>query len=130
MGEYENDSVKLVAPEGDQALQDRFDTEKWLIYCPAIASDTLLLFITQGESYSLRYYGGHLWNNPDAPRPTNVTGFHAENLHTTTEFREALKPETVMTADYLELAVHKTAQWEKVIAGRWSDYERKHLQEQ
>lgn len=119
MTEFANDSVKLVAPHGDQALQDKFDLQRWLIYCPAIASDTLLLFITQGESYSLRSYGGHLG--------VNAVGSHAENAHTTSSFREMYKPETVTSVDHLETAVHKTDKWEKVIADRWSDYRRKYL---
>ena len=118
MTEFANDSVKLVAPQGDQALQDKFDLQRWLIYCPAIAADTLLLFITQGESYSLRSYGGHLG--------VNATGSHAENAYSNKTFRETYQPETVTSVDHLDLAVHKTARWEKVIADRWSDYKRTH----
>jgi hypothetical protein len=118
MTQHPNDSVKLVPPVGDAEQFEKRDQEKWLIYCPAIASDTLLLFITAGESYSLRSYGGHLG--------VNATGMHAEGAHTVSAFRTTYEPETVTEAEHFELAVHKVAQWEMRIADRWSDYRKKH----
>jgi hypothetical protein len=118
MTAYANDSVKMVPPVGDAKLRDSADQEKWLIYCPAIASDTLLYLITQAESYSLRSYGGRLG--------VNATGMHAEGAHTTSEFRRMYEPRTVGEMAYLELAVHKTARWEKIVADRWADFRKAH----
>lgn len=118
MTQHPNDSVKLVPPVGDAEQRDTSEQEKLLIYCPAIASDTLLYFITQAESYSLRSYGGRLG--------VNTAGMHAEGAHTATEFRRAYDFETVGEMSYLELAVHKADRWARVVADRWSDYPKKH----
>ena len=56
--QLEDNSVELVAPRGDAKGFDKTFQEKWLIYCPEIANDTLLYMITAGDSYSIRSYGG------------------------------------------------------------------------
>lgn len=117
MSEYADDSVPLVPAQGDAAGRDKTYQEEWLIYCPAIASDTLLYYIKQGDSYSLRSYGGHLG--------VNAAQRHAQGAHTSAEFERMYRPDLVREMTYLELAVGKTKQWAMRIDEYWSDYRAK-----
>jgi len=90
---------------------------KWLIYCPAITSDTLLYMITALESYSLRSYGGRLG--------VITKGMHAEGATTTSEFMAKYGPDKVCEMSHAELAVTKAEQWAKLIGPRWATYKAK-----
>lgn len=111
----ENDSVALVPPQGDVDGRDKTDYEKVLVYCPAIASDTLLYYIRQGDSYSLRTYGGRLG--------VNATGRHAEGAHRAYEFERMYRPERWRDMQHLDLAVGETEKWQKVVSQQWSAYQ-------
>lgn len=117
MLEYPNDSVSLVPAKGDAAGHVMSDQEKWLIYCPAIANDTLLYYIKQGDSCSLRSYGGRLG--------VNATRRHAQGASTTAEFEHLFKPDLVREMSYLELAVSNTKQWAMRVDEYWADYRAK-----
>lgn len=118
MSEFENDSRELVPPQGDAKGFDKRYQEKWLIYCPAIASDTLLLFVTALESYSLRSYGGRLG--------IKATGMHAEGAHTTSEFMRMYSSDKAGDAERFELAVTKKKQWAETITEQWLRYRKSH----
>lgn len=111
----ENDSVQLVAPEGDTEGHDKTDYEKLLVYCPAIASDTLLYYIRQGDSYSLRSYGGRLGINPAAR--------HAEGAHKAFDFERMYRPDRWRDMKHLELAVGESEKWERVVSQQWAAYQ-------
>jgi hypothetical protein len=114
----EPNSVRLVAPQGDSKGFDKKYQEKWLIYCPAIADDTLLYMITALESYSIRSYGGHLG--------VNASGRHADGIHTTSEFMEQLQPDRVYEVTWLERPVTKAAEWSEFIDRKWDSYRDSH----
>lgn len=109
-----NNSVQLVTPQGDAAGFDKRHQEKWLIYCPEIADDTLLYMITALESYSIRSYGGHLG--------VNTTGRHAEDAHTTSEFMATHSPVKVAEVSWLERNVDQADQWSEFIARKWKTF--------
>lgn len=109
-----NNFVKLVAPQGDATGFDNKHQEKWLIYCPEIADDTLLYMITALESYSIRSYGGHLG--------VNTAGRHAEDAHTTSEFMVRHSPVKVAEVSWLERNVEKADQWSEFIARKWESF--------
>lgn len=111
----ENDSVELVPAQGDLDGRDKSDYEKLLVYCPAIASDTLLYYIRQGDSYSLRSYGGHLG--------TNATGRHAEGAHTAPDFERKYRPDRWREVSHMDIAVTVADRWESVIADQWAAYQ-------
>ena len=112
---FENDSVALVAPQGDDEGHDKTDYEKLLVYCPAIASDTLLYYIRQGDSYSLRSYGGRLG--------TNATARHAESAHNAQDFERMYRPDRWRDMQHLELAVGETEKWQRAVAQQWAAYQ-------
>jgi hypothetical protein len=114
--DVEHNSVHLVDPKGDSAKRDKSHQEKWLIYCPEIADDTLLYMISQLESYSIRSYGGHLG--------VNTTGLHAAGVHTTSEFMERFKPDRYRETSYLELSVDKADRWSEIIERKWAAYQK------
>lgn len=114
MTEFANDSRELVPAQGDMKGFDKTYQEKWLIYCPAIASDTLLLMVTALDSYSLRSYGGRLG--------VDARGMHADGAHTTGEFMRLYSPDKWKEASGLELAVTKKDQWATAIAEQWERY--------
>lgn len=118
MSKYPNDSVKLVPARGDAKGFDHSYLEKWLVYCPAIASDTLLYMVTALESYSLRSYDGRLG--------VITTGRHAEGATTTSEFMSMYEPDKVAEMSHAELAVTKAEQWAKIIGPRWKTYRETH----
>jgi len=118
VAKFPNDSVRLVPSKSGAAAGAKRQTEKWLIYCPSIASDTLLYMVTWHESYSIRSYSGHLG--------VNVTGRHAEGAHSTSEFVEMYEPDLVAEMTHAEIAVSKTDQWAKVISYRWDTYKETH----
>ena len=113
-----DNSVQLVSPQGDAQGFDKTYQEKWLIYCPAIANDTLLYMITALDSYSIRSYGGHLG--------VNTTGRHAEGIHTTGHFMETLRPEKLYEMTGLERSVDRADQWAEFIDAKWKIYRHKH----
>jgi len=53
------------------SMRTRKGHEKFLVFCPAISTETLLHFNRQGDSYRLRSFVGALagrrWMQPDAP---------------------------------------------------------------
>lgn len=114
----EANSVQLVAPQGDAKGFDKTYQEKWLIYCPAIADDTLLYMITALESYSIRSYGGHLG--------VNTAGLHVEGIHTTGDFMANFHPDKLYEVSGREVAVTKSDDWADFIAGKWKIYSEKH----
>jgi ABC-type cobalamin/Fe3+-siderophores transport system ATPase subunit len=114
VSKFPNDSVKLVPAQGGAKGFGKSHLEKWLIYCPAIASDTLLYMVTALESYSLRSYAGHLG--------VVTTGRHAEGATTTTEFMEMYEPVKIGEMSHAEVAVTKTDQWARIIGHRWDAY--------
>lgn len=114
MPDYPNDSVELVSAIGDRVGRDKTMQEKWLVYCPAIASDTLLYYIKQGDSYSLRSYGGHLG--------VNTSQRHAAGAHTSVEFEQMYRPDKVGEMSYMELAVGRSDRWSAVVDERWKAY--------
>ncbi len=111
----ENDSVALVPAQGDMEGRDKTDYEKLLVYCPAIASDTLLYYIRQGDSYSLRSYGGHLG--------TNTTGRHAEGAHTSADFERMYRPDRWREMSHVETAVTEADRWERLVSDQWAAYQ-------
>lgn len=111
----ENDSVALVPAQGEMGGMDKTDCEKVLLYCPAIASDTLLYYVRQGDSYSLRTYGGHLG--------TNSNGQHAEGAHNAADFERMYRPDRWREMSHMETAVTREDRWERVIAEQWTDYQ-------
>ena len=119
MPDYPNDSVPLVPAKGEAAGHDMSDQEKWLIYCPAIASDTLLYYIKQGDSYSLRSYGGHLG--------VNTAQRHAQGAHTSVEFERLYRPEFVGEMSHVMTAVSKKDRWTAIVAERWKSYREHNL---
>ena len=119
MTDHPNDSVPLVAPVGDEAGRDKSAQEKWLIYCPAIASDTLLYYIKQGDSYSLRSYGGHLG--------VNTAQRHAQGAHRSVEFERLYRPELVGEMSHVMTAVSKKDRWTGIVAERWKSYREHNL---
>jgi hypothetical protein len=121
MKKLPNDSVKLVPAKGEARGLDTKHLEKWLVYCPAIASDTLLYMITALDSYSLRCYGGHLG--------VIMTGRHADGARTTTEFMEMYGAEKIAEMTHAEIAVTKADQWSRVIGQRWKTYRELHSME-
>lgn len=118
MNDYAHDSVRLVPAHGDARGRDKSKQEKWLIYCPAIASDTLLYMITQHDSYSLRSYGGRLG--------VNIVGQHAEGARTAKEFIEMYKPDLYKETSWMELAVGESARWAEKVEREWQKYRKEH----
>ena len=116
MGDFENDSRTLVSAQGDMKGFDKKYQEKWLIYCPSLASDTLLYMITALESYSLRSYGGRLG--------VNTTGMHADGARTTSEFMTMYAPVKWREASHLDLAVTKADQWAEVVERQWATFQK------
>ena len=116
--QLEDNSVRLVAPQGDAKGFDKAFQEKWLIYCPGIANDTLLYMITAGDSYSIRSYGGHLG--------VNTTGRHAEGIHTTGDFMAKFDPDRPYELSALGLAVDKKDELAEFIGRKWKIYREKH----
>jgi len=121
MSTYENDSRMLVPAQGDAKGFDKTHQEKWLIYCPAIASDTLLYLITALESYSLRSYGGRLG--------MNTKGMHADGAHSTSEFMAMYSPKKWKEASHMDLAVTRSEQWAKTIEHQWASFQKAELSE-
>jgi len=113
-----DNSVNLVPPQGDAKGFDKTYQEKWLIYCPAIANDTLLYMITAGESYSIRSYGGHL--------RVNTTPRHAAGVHTTSEFMAKFDPDRPYELTALGLAVDKGPELAEFIERKWKLYRERH----
>lgn len=113
-----DNSVSLVPAQGDAKGFDKKFQEKWLIYCPAIANDTLLYMITALESYSIRSYGGHLG--------VNTTGRHAEGIHTTSEFMAEFHPDRPYELSELGIAVDKSDKLADFIERKWKIYREKH----
>ena len=109
-----NNSVKLVTPQGDAAGFDKTHQEKWLIYCPEIADDTLLYMTTALESYAIRSYGGHLG--------VDTAGRHAEDTHTTSDFMATYSPVKVAEVSWLERNVEKADQWSEFISRKWESF--------
>ena len=112
---FENDSRALVSVKGDAAGRDKSHQEKWLIYCPSIASDTLLYMVSQYGSYSLRSYGGRLG--------VNIKGMHAQDAHSTVEFEKLYEPLKWREMSHAELAVGKTERWTFLVNEQWKKFQ-------
>lgn len=116
MSDFTNDSRSLVPAKGDVSGFDKKHQEKWLIYCPAIASDTLLYMITAFESYSLRSYGGYLG--------VNTKGMHAEDAHTTSDFMRMYSPIKWREASHMEVAVTESVKWSVTVERQWENFQK------
>lgn len=116
MSEFENDSRRLVPAQGDAKGFDKTYQEKWLIYCPAITSDTLLYMVTALESYSLRSYAGRLG--------VITKGMHAEGAHTTSEFMRLYVPKKWKNTEALEIAVTKADKWAEITEKQWASFQK------
>lgn len=114
---FPNDSRALVTVRGDAAGRDKTHQEKWLIYCPSLASDTLLYMVSQYGSYSLRSYGGRLG--------VNVKGLHAEEAHSLAEFERIYEPLKWREMSHAEIAVGKTERWETIVTEQWKKFQDK-----
>ena len=112
---FPNDSRALVSVKGDAASRDKTRQEKWLIYCPALASDTLLYMVSQYGSYSLRSYGGRLG--------VNIKGQHAEGAHSLAEFEAMYEPLKWREMSHAEIAVGKTDRWATIVVEQWAKYQ-------
>lgn len=112
---FENDSRALVPTRGDAAGRDKSHQEKWLIYCPAVASDTLLYMVTQYGSYSLRSYGGRLG--------VNTKGLHAQDAHSVSEFERLYSPTKWREMSHAELAVGKSERWAIIVSEQWRKFQ-------
>ncbi len=112
---FENDSRALVPVRGNPAGKDKSKLEKWLIYCPSLASDTLLYMVSQYGSYSLRSYGGRLG--------VNIKGMHAQDAHSMAEFDEMYAPLRWREMSHAELAVGKSDRWATIIGEQWKKFE-------
>lgn len=87
---------------------DRTGHEKWLIYCPELADDTLLHFNRQGDSYALRAFVGRLarpttarWTQPDAA--------------TSDEFLRIYEPRLVDEVSGLGVALSRDERWVEIV---------------
>jgi len=112
---FENDSRILVPTKSDGTGKDRSHQEKWLIYCPSIASDTLLYMVSQYGSYSLRSYAGRLG--------VNIKGMHAQDAHSTAEFERMYQPLKWREMSHAELAVGKTDRWTFIVGEQWTKFQ-------
>lgn len=98
------------------SARDRRGFEKWLVYCPQIAADTLLHFNRQGDSYRLREFslasdgaGTCRTFLPSHP----LSGAIVEN---TDEFLRVFKPELVVDVRADKTPVTNPSYWATVIA--------------
>lgn len=104
----------LVPAHNPPGVRDPSDCDKWLVFCPKITSDTLLLYIREGGAYTLRCYGGRLGSS-SASR-------HADGVHTAREFERRCKPELVVEVSELGVPVAQRDRWERIVSEYWRKY--------
>lgn len=104
----------LVAPKKSVGVVNRTGSEKWLVYCPGIAADTLLVYVRRGDSYSLRSYGGSLG--------VDTRARHAAGAHSAADFERQYAPDKWREVTRLRLPVTDSTTWKQVIADEWLRY--------